>query len=231
MHRASEPVTHTADCVDRAPALVALDAARTEPRVAPCTGVSLSPLPTTEPVGCVADMPESHSSGTAVYGLDVPPERAPECAAPPTASELNHSRVDLLEHLIRENGEISLDSLTRHHFAPGVYARELTIPAGVVLTGKIHKTAHLNVVSAGRITVWSEEHGMRTITAPYTFMSSPGVRRVGFAHEDTVWTTIHPTDETDLAKLEQILIEPHDSSLIPLDEIRHKLTTAIQELE
>lgn len=96
---------------------------------------------------------------------------------------------------------------THHHFAPGQYAREIVIPAGTLLTGKKHKTEHLNVVSKGEITVWTED-GMRRIKAPFTFVSKPGTKRVGLAHEETVWITIHATSETDLVKLEAELIEP-----------------------
>jgi hypothetical protein len=28
----------------------------------------------------------------------------------------------------------------RHYFAPGLYAREMTIPKGVTVTGSVHKT-------------------------------------------------------------------------------------------
>ena len=101
---------------------------------------------------------------------------------------------------------------TVHHFAPGLYARELRIPAGTVLTGKIHKTTHINVVSAGEITVWTEE-GMKRVRAPYTFVSQPGTKRAGLAHTDTVWTTFHVTQETDLAKIEAECIEPSDNLL------------------
>lgn len=94
----------------------------------------------------------------------------------------------------------------KHHFAPGVYAREMTIPAGVMLTGKTHRTQHLNIVSAGDITVWTEQ-GMKRIRAPYAFVSYPGTKRVGYAHADTVWTTVHATNETDLEKLEAEMID------------------------
>lgn len=93
-----------------------------------------------------------------------------------------------------------------HHFADGIYARELTIPKGCLLTGKVHKTVHLNIVSKGDITVWTED-GMKRLSAPFTMVSRPGTKRVGYAHEETVWTTIHGTNETDLAKLELELIE------------------------
>lgn len=94
---------------------------------------------------------------------------------------------------------------TTHHFAPGVYMREVLIPKGVTVTGKIHKTEHLNILSQGKLTVWTED-GMKTLTASTVVKSNPGIKRVGYAHEDSVWITVHPTDETDLEKLEEVLI-------------------------
>jgi hypothetical protein len=118
--------------------------------------------------------------------------------------------------LSHANHLTAVDLETHHHFAPGQYARELHIPQGMLLTGKIHKHAHLNIISKGDITVWTED-GMKRIKAPATIVSKPGMKRVGYAHEDTVWTTIHATNETDLVKLEEELIAK-DFSEVPYDE-------------
>ncbi len=117
----------------------------------------------------------------------------------------------------RIESEISLlepiEVVPVHHFcnpnsgAPnGIYAREITIPEGAALTGKIHKTDHLNILSKGTITVWSDDEGERTISAPFTFVAKAGARRFGYAHTECVWTTIHGTNETDLDKLEDDLV-------------------------
>lgn len=104
---------------------------------------------------------------------------------------------------------------THHHFADGWYARQIVIPAGSVLIGKIHRTRHMNIVQRGLITVATEE-GVLTIDAreaPYVFWAEPGTKRAGWAHEETVWTTLHMTDETDLVKLEAQLIAPSFEAL------------------
>lgn len=82
----------------------------------------------------------------------------------------------------------------RNLFSPGEYRREMTIPAGVVLTGAEHKTRHLNIISRGRILVWTEA-GMVEIVAPHEFWSDPGTKRAGYALEETVWTTVHPNPD------------------------------------
>ena len=94
----------------------------------------------------------------------------------------------------------------QHHFAPGAYGREMTIPAGLVVVGKIHKHAHINVISTGRVQVFTEQDGVLELAAPCTFVSSPGTKRVVHVLEETVWTTVHVTDKTDLAEIEREVI-------------------------
>lgn len=90
----------------------------------------------------------------------------------------------------------------RHYFSAGVYAREITIPKGVLLTGKIHKYQQINILSKGDLSVWIEGDAVARVKAPFTTVSPPGTKRIAYAHEESVWTTILPTDETDPAKIE-----------------------------
>lgn len=100
-----------------------------------------------------------------------------------------------------------------HHFSQGVYARELFIPKGTVLTGKIHKHENLNIMSAGELSVLTEE-GMKRVRAPFTVVSPPGTKRIAYAHEDTVWTTIHGTDETDVEKIEEMFVAESEQEFL-----------------
>jgi hypothetical protein len=100
-----------------------------------------------------------------------------------------------------------------NHFAPGLYARKMLIPKGVTLTGAIHKTEHLCVIS-GDITVTTDD-GVKRITDAHAILTSkPGAKRAGYAHEDTYWTTVHATNETDLDKLVEELTESKQSELL-----------------
>lgn len=98
------------------------------------------------------------------------------------------------------------DFETTHRFDTGVYMRECVIPTGFVVTGRIHKHAHWNFLLKGTITVWTE-HGMQRLTAPAAIQSKPGIKRVGFAHEETVWMTVHPnpSDDRDIPRIEERL--------------------------
>lgn len=95
-----------------------------------------------------------------------------------------------------------------HRFADGVYAREIFLPKGHIIIGKIHRYGHLNVISKGKVAVLTE-FGVETYTAPCTFISKPGTKRIVGMLEDTVWTTfhgIHPGEEGDLEKIEDRII-------------------------
>lgn len=94
-----------------------------------------------------------------------------------------------------------------HHFSDGVYMRELFIPKGTCLTGKIHKTEHLNILSQGELSVMTED-GVKRLKASMVIKSQPGIKRVGFAHEDSVWITVHhnPDDAQDIDQIEERLI-------------------------
>lgn len=96
------------------------------------------------------------------------------------------------------------DVPVRHYFSAGLYAREMFIPANTILTGAVHRDQHLCVISQGTISVITTD-GVKTLSAPCTFVSEAGIKRVGIAHTDTTFTTFHVTEETDLDKLVEII--------------------------
>lgn len=122
-----------------------------------------------------------------------------------------HERVYALERELQKMPQVECP--VRHHFAPGIYAREMTIPEGVTLTGAVHKTEHLSIISKGRIAVTTDD-GVVEISAPHTFVSKAGAKRAGHAIEETVWTTIHATDETNIDKLVEMLTDTTADKLL-----------------
>ncbi len=125
-----------------------------------------------------------------------------------TATEIRGAIASLEEYIKEKELDLGADSCpVQHFFAPGCYAREITMPEGMVVIGKIHRHAHVNVISHGKVRVLTFE-GWQEYTAPCTFVSSPGTKRVVYIVEDTVWTTIHITNETDLAAIEREVIMP-----------------------
>jgi hypothetical protein len=134
-------------------------------------------------------------------------------------NEIIRSRIADLEAQMLQQPQVELK--TSHTFGGGMYARTIEIPAGTLLTGEIHKFEHLNIVSKGRISVLTE-NGVQHIEAPCIMASPPGTKRVGYAHEDTVWTTIHATEETNVDKIREIFIAKDHSEveLLPIEALK-----------
>lgn len=125
--------------------------------------------------------------------------------------ETTREKVNRLEDALRSVPQV--DCPIRHHFAPGIYAREITIPKGTVLTGAIHKQESLVVLSAGRLRLVTDD-GTVEISAPYTLTCKAGAKNAALALEDSVWTNFFATEETDQDKLVEILTESKASDLL-----------------
>jgi hypothetical protein len=109
------------------------------------------------------------------------------------------------------------DCIVKHYFSPKdekygccTYAREMLIPKGTLIIGKIHRHQHLNIISKGKVVVYTE-FGEKHLEGPVTFVSEIGLKRSVYALEDTLWTTIHLTQfvgEENLGKIEEEVIAP-----------------------
>jgi hypothetical protein len=121
------------------------------------------------------------------------------------------------------SGELAPDdSPLKHYFSPVdekygccAYAREILLRKGSLVIGKIHKHQHLNIISKGKVTVFTE-FGKKDLEGPCTFVSEIGLKRAVYAHEDTIWTTIHLTahaGEENLNKIEDEVIAPNYGDL------------------
>lgn len=121
-------------------------------------------------------------------------------------------KIARLESVLSEMEQIDLP--LKHTFTTGIYAREIFIPKGSVVVGKIHRHNHLNFISSGDVTVLTKD-GLKRIVGPCTMISTSGTKRALYAHEDTIWTTIHanPNEERDIEKLEELTIAKNYDAL------------------
>lgn len=111
------------------------------------------------------------------------------------------------------------DEKLKHMFIEGVYVRELLIPAGTVVIGKLHRFPRICIISAG-VCSFVTEFGSMCVEAPYSAVMPPGTKTAVYAHTDTVWTAIHGTFETDLKKLDEIFVADNHSQLEPEEQLR-----------
>jgi hypothetical protein len=105
---------------------------------------------------------------------------------------------ELEKHFLKEK---QADCPVKHIFAPNIYIREVSIPAGTFSIGHYQTTEHLNIMLKGRVTMVNEDGSHTELVAPQTFVSKPG-RKIGYIHEDMVWQNVYSTNEIDVEKLE-----------------------------
>ena len=112
------------------------------------------------------------------------------------------------------------DFEVKHTFLDGMYIRELFIPKGSVLIGKIHKLPCVNIVSKGDISVLTET-GSARVKAGYSVASPVGIQKLGYAHEDTVFVNVFRTDETDIAKIEDaVAFDSYESAGLTFEGVK-----------
>ena len=125
------------------------------------------------------------------------------------------------------------DCKLTHYYAPidenygcGSYARQMFIPKGTLIIGKIHRHQHLNFIMQGKVSV-STEFGPKYFEAPCIFVSEVGLKRAVIAEEDTIWVTVHLTKhlgEENLDKMEEEVIAPSYKELGLIDSTKELIT-------
>ena len=95
----------------------------------------------------------------------------------------------------------------KHSFADQVYIRQMDMKKGSVVIGAIHKHLHVWFLLTGHITVATEDTTEDYIAPCYT-VSTPGVKRVILANEDSIFVNIHknPSNTQDISKLEKDIV-------------------------
>ena len=135
---------------------------------------------------------------------------------------VNAERLDELEAVMLENFPIINCPLV-HRFTEGLYVREIFMPAGSLITSKIHKTQHQFFILKGAVSVWTNEEEEVYLEAPYIGTTEPGTRRLLYIWEDCIWATSHPNpDNETVEQIEERIIEKYDNPLLP-EELKQKL--------
>ena len=114
------------------------------------------------------------------------------------AQEFDRS-VDRIEHFMLDQEQVECPVI--HRYGPGIYIREVKIPAGTLAVGHHQNFEHMNIMLQGRVTVLNDDGSTSELVAPAMFVGKPG-RKVGYIHEDMVWLNVYSTTEQDVTKLE-----------------------------
>lgn len=105
----------------------------------------------------------------------------------------------MLEEVLLKKEQV--DCPVVHRFGPGIYIREVSIPAGVVAIGHHQNFEHVNIMLKGRVKMLHADGKTEILQAPFFSIGEPG-RKVGYIIEDMVWQNVYATELTDVEELE-----------------------------
>lgn len=142
---------------------------------------------------------------------------------PKAVAPITREKVEAVEARLLQLPQV--DCSLRHRFGPGIYIREVTIPAGALAIGHHHKHAHMNIMVKGRLTFLMNDGATMEVCAPFIDVCSPG-RKIAFAHEETVWLNVYATNETDTEALEEKFFEKSHAWM--LGDAQRKALEALQ---
>ena len=92
-----------------------------------------------------------------------------------------------------------------HYQIDGVYVRSMFIPAGTILTGKIHNFESIAILAKGRIRITNGTDSY-VISEGHIMVDQPGVKRLGYAETDVIFITVHKTANTEIDDIEKELV-------------------------
>jgi hypothetical protein len=94
---------------------------------------------------------------------------------------------------------------TQHYQIIGVYARTMFIPAGMLVTGKIHNFESIGILAQGTMRITNGETSV-LVSAPYISVDKPGIKRLGYAETDCTFISVHRTDAEEITDIEDELV-------------------------
>jgi len=102
-----------------------------------------------------------------------------------------------------------------HFFSEGLYTRIMTVKAGTLLVGKVHRHKTLNLLMQGvMLTFMGHDHKPEKMTAPFAFESDAGRQKMLYAVTDCIFSNVHVTDLTDIEEIERQFIVPESEYLL-----------------
>lgn len=121
-------------------------------------------------------------------------EDGPHGIAIPTQAEMYE-----LEEQLLKLPQIDFQLVNR--FADGLYARQVTMQKGAVVTSRIHLKEHFAFVMTGECEVWTDQDH-QIVKAPCVLTTKPGTKRVLRILEESTWITVHATNAKTQAEAE-----------------------------
>ena len=110
-----------------------------------------------------------------------------------TDKHVQREKIQTAENIMMNYPQVEM--LVNHLFHGDMYLREITIPKDTLLTGRIHKFDHFDIMLSGDVSVSSDDGTLKRLTGLNIMKGLAGKKRIGYAHEETHWITVHSAQE------------------------------------
>lgn len=99
-----------------------------------------------------------------------------------------------------------------HYFAPGLYVREIHLPAGSINTGKYHIHDDILIIAKGTCT-FITEHSEKTYEGPCVAIVKAETKPAVWAHTDVVMISAHVNadDSRDIELIENRIVHQNQA--------------------
>lgn len=125
--------------------------------------------------------------------------------------ELAKKTLTDLENILKTYNQA--DCPITDHFSEGLYLRERFAKANTLIVGKRHRQETMSILLKGILCVYTDDEKVKEIHAPCIWATKAGTKRMTYSKTDTILVTVHPTEETDLKKIEKEVIIPEKEYL------------------
>lgn len=143
-----------------------------------------------------------------------------------TSTKERREKIQFLENNMLQEEQVEIP--VKHRFSGGVYSREITIPKNTLLTGRIHKFDHFDIMLSGDVTVSTDNGEVKRLTGLNVMEGKAGKKRAGITHEDTHWITFHSAEERDPEEMYEFLT---CSSFEEFEDFNLMLENAMAQIE
>jgi len=125
-------------------------------------------------------------------------------ATPQSHSIVDPAKIEQVESHLLDLPQVECPVV--HHFGPGIYIREVTLPAGTLAIGHAQRFDHLNIMLTGAVAMVGDDGQTKVLRAPMIFVGKPG-RKLGYVLETCIWQNVYATEERDIDKLESMFLD------------------------
>lgn len=112
--------------------------------------------------------------------------------------------IELLEKCLKELPQFE-QKLRHFTEVDGIYIREFYMPAGTLVTGKVHVNESYSILTKGRVSVANDSDEQFIMQAGDIRYSKPGSKKAVFSLEESLFITVHKCDLKEIDDIEQFL--------------------------